>query len=225
MKRYNMIELINTIEVNPLKYAKEDFELPEIADYPDPEEWFLKWTETASRLTLNFNGIQKGSNLVDIETIDDESLQAIVAAKLSEVEFDDPDENGFVLSFDGGVVLKKDDEVLIQPSCCGDLENVENWQKVVDNRSFGWAEMWIGHPWILYKRENGVISFSDYTDANINEVKNVKIKFEVEESEFQTELGKVIQHQFRFKNRILEILKKMNINNAEKISKHMSGIE
>lgn len=220
-----MIELINTIEINPLKYSKEDFELLQIADYPDSEELFLKWTETASRLTFNFNEIQKGSNLVDIKTIDDESLQIIVAAKLSEVEFDDPDENGFVLSFDGGIVLKKDDEILIHPSCCGDIENVENWQKVVDNRSFGWAEMWIGHPWVLYKRENGVISFSDYTEININEVKNVKVRFEVEESEFQTELGKVIQHQVRFKNRILNILKKMKINHAEKISKHMSGIE
>lgn len=220
-----MIELINTIEINPLKYSKEDFELPEAVDYPDPEEYFLKLTETASRLTLNFNGIQKGSNLVDIETIDDESLQMIVAGKLSEVEFEDPDENGFVLSFDGGIVLKKDDEVLIQPSCCGDMENIENWEKVVDNRASGWAEVWIGHPWVFYKRENGIISFSDYTEANINEVKNVKIKFEVEESEFQNELGKVIQHQIRFKNRILNILEKMNIDNAERISEFMSGIK
>ncbi|WP_347217809.1 hypothetical protein [Chryseobacterium sp.] len=225
MKRYIMIELVNTIEINPLKYSKEDFELPETVDYPDPEEYFLKLTETASRLTLNFNGIQKGSNLVDIETIDDESLEMIVAAKLTEVEFDDPDEKGFVLSFDGGIVLKKDDEVLIQPSCCGDMENIENWEKVIDNRSSGWAEMWIGHPWVLYKRKNGIISFSDYTEANINEVKNVKVKFEVDESEFQNELGKVIQHQIRFKNRILNILEKMNIDNAEKISEFMSGIK
>ncbi len=220
-----MIELINTIEINPLKYSKEDFELPEIADYPDPEEYFLKFTETASRLTLNFNEIQKGSNLVNIENIDDESLETIVVAKLTEVEFDDPDERGFVLSFDGGIVLKKDDEVLIQPSCCGDMENIENWEKVIDNRSSGWAEMWIGHPWVLYKRKNGIISFSDYTEVNINEVKNVKIKFEVEETELKDELEKVMQHQIRFKNRILNILKKMNIDNAETISVFMSGIK
>ncbi|AZA92418.1 Uncharacterised protein [Chryseobacterium nakagawai] len=220
-----MIELINTIEINPLKYSKEDFELLQIADYPDSEELFLKWKETASRLTFNFNEIQKGSNLVDIKTIDDESLHIIVAAKLSEVEFDDPDENGFVLSFDGGIVLKKEDEVLIQPSCCGDIENVENWQKVADHQSAGWAEMWIGYPWVLYKRENGIISFSDYTETNFTTIENVRIRFEVEESEFTNELEKVIQHQIRFKNRILDILKKMNINNAEKISKHMSGIE
>lgn len=220
-----MIQLINTIEINPYRYTKEDFELPEIIDYPNSEELFLKWKETASRLTANSNTFQKECYLVDIKTIDDESLKTIVAAKLSEVEFDDPDEIGFVLSFDGGIVLKKDDEVLIQPSCCGDIENVENWQKVVDSRSFGWAEMWIGHPWVFYKRENGIISFSDYTEANINEVENVKTRFEVEEAEFQTELGKVIQQQIQFKNRILDILKKMNVHNAEGISTHMSGIQ
>ncbi|MDM1556279.1 hypothetical protein HX126_17065 [Chryseobacterium indologenes] len=225
MKRYNMIELINTIEINPLKYSKEDFELPEMADYPDPEEYFLKFTETASRLTLNCNEIQKGSNLVNIENIDDESLETIVVAKLTEVEFDDPDERGFVLSFDGGIVLKKDDEVLIQPSCCGDLENIENWEKVIEDRSSGWGEIWIGHPWIFYKRKNGVISFSDYTEANINDVKDVKTKFDIEESEFKDELDKVIYHQIHFKNRISDILKKMNIDNAERISSFMSGIK
>jgi hypothetical protein len=49
MKRYTMTELINTIEINPLKYSK-DFEFSGIADYPDPEEWFKY--ETASALLL-----------------------------------------------------------------------------------------------------------------------------------------------------------------------------
>ncbi|BAP29984.1 uncharacterized protein CHSO_0947 [Chryseobacterium sp. StRB126] len=220
-----MIELINTIEINPLKYSKEDFKLPQLADYPDPEELFLKWTETASRLTTNCNEFRKGSHLVNIRTIDDESLQIIVAAKLTEVEFDAPEEMGFVLSFDGGIVLKKEDEVLILPSCCGDIENIENWEKVIDNRSSEWAEMWIGHPWVFYKREKGVISFSDYTEANINDVKDVKIKFDIEESEFKDELDKVMYHQTHFKNRISDILKKMNIDNAERISAFMSGIK
>ncbi|SHM00621.1 hypothetical protein [Chryseobacterium contaminans] len=220
-----MIELINTIEINPLKYTKEDFELPEITDDPDPEEYFLKFTETASRLALNFNEIQKGSNLVNIENIDDESLETIVAAKLTEVEFYDPDERGFVLSFDGGIVVKKDDEVLIQPSCCGDLENIENWEKVLEKRSSGWTEIWIGHPWIFYKKENGIISFSDYTEANINDLEDVKTKFEVEEEDFKDELDKMIYQQVRFKNRISDILKKMNIENAKKISEFMSGIK
>lgn len=220
-----MTELINTIEINPLKYSKEDFELSGIADYPDPEEWFLKYTETASRLTLNCNEIRKGSNLVNIENIDDESLQMIVAAKLTEVEFNAPEERGFVLSFDGGIVVKKEDEVLIEPSCCGDLENIENWEKVLEKRSSGWTEIWIGHPWIFYKKENGIISFSDYTEANMNEVKDLKTKFDVKESVFQAGLEKVIHHQIRFKNRILNILKNMNIDNAETISEFMSGIK
>lgn len=38
-----MITLINVIEINPLLYTKDDFELPESSDYPDPEEWRFKW--------------------------------------------------------------------------------------------------------------------------------------------------------------------------------------
>ncbi|MGH1519976.1 hypothetical protein [Chryseobacterium sp. JK1] len=64
------MKLINTIEISPLRYSKEEFELPEISDYPNPEEWFTKWEEVVSQLNFNFETIEKRSYLVNIETID-----------------------------------------------------------------------------------------------------------------------------------------------------------
>lgn len=81
-----MIKLINVIEISPLLYAKDDYELPETSDDPDPEEWFSRWEEAASQLNFNFKIIEKGSYLADIETIDDENLQMILEERLKDFE-------------------------------------------------------------------------------------------------------------------------------------------
>lgn len=220
-----MIELINTIEINPFKYSTEEIELPSFSEYPVPEEWFMKWEETACRLNINFNTIRKGSYLADIEVIDDESLQTVIEVRLSEVDLNDPDEEIYFLPFDGGIVLKKDGEILIEPSCCGDMSNIENWQRIFEDQSSEWKDLWIGHPWVLYKRENGIISFSQYTENDIENIGNIQIRFEVEESALKAELEKVKQQQIHFKNRISGILTKKTGDNAEKLSQLMSGIQ
>ena len=217
------MKLINTIEINPLQYSKEEFELPEVSEYPDPEEWFMKWEELASKLNFNFNCIEKGSHLVDIETIVDENLQIIVDAKVKDIE-EDTEEGDFVMAFDGGITLKTDNEIVIRPTCCGDMSNTENWQNIFKNQSLEWTELWIGHPWVLYRKENGKISFSEYTEKNSSEPENIKILVEVDEAELKAELEKVIEYQINFKNRIAEMLKKMNIKNAERMAQLMAGV-
>lgn len=220
-----MIQLINTIEINLFKYSDEDFEFPEFTDYPNREEWFMKMMEVASKLNINVDTIQKGSFLVDIETIDDETLQVLIDHKLDEIDADDSEEDLLISSFDGGVVLKNNNEFLIEPNCCGDLNNIDEWQTIFENQTSEWKDIWIGHPWILYKRENGIISFSDYTEECPIVPENITIKFEIPEALLRIELQKIKQHQLNFNNRILSILEKKNINNAEKISKLMSGIK
>jgi hypothetical protein len=216
------MKLINTIEISPLRYSKEEFELPEISDYPDHEEWFIKWKGAVSQ--LNFKTIEKGSYLVDIETIDDETLKMIVEAKIEDMESEESEEDVFVMPFDGGIVLKIENDILIQPSCCCDISNIEDWKNIFKNPSSEWRDIWIGHPWVLYKTENGKVCFSEYTESNIEDIENIKIVAKVDESELKAELEKVIQHQINFKNRILSILKMMNYKYPEKVSQQLAGI-
>lgn len=223
-KVFIMITLINTIEVSPLIYAKEEYELPSIADYPDPEKWYMKWEELASKLKFNFKPIEQGSYLVDIETIDDENLKMILESKLDKIDFDDPEEVDFVMAFDGGVVLKEDDQIHIQHNCCGDRSDIQNWQDIFENHTSAWTMLWIGHPWVLYKRENGKISFSDYTESGMDDLGDIKTVVETDETELRTELEKVLQRQIHFQNRIINILKKMSIQNVQSISKMLAGI-
>lgn len=217
-----MIELINAIEVSPLKYSKEEYELPEISDYPDAEEWYRKWEEAVSKLDLGFHTIQKDSYLVDIETIDDEDLQMILETNLQEIDLEEFEDQ--IIAFDGGIVLKDNGQVLIIPTCCGDIGNIKEWQQIFENKTSDWSEIWIGHPWIFYKKENGKIQFSDYSELNIKDVTDMKPIFEVDESELKIEFEKVKQHRINFKNRIAEVLEKMNFENSERMSELMTGI-
>ncbi|UFH33395.1 hypothetical protein LNP04_06655 [Chryseobacterium sp. C-71] len=218
-----MIKLINTIEVSPLKYSKEEYELPEASDYPDADDWYRKWEEVISKLDLGFHTIKKDSYLVDIENIDEENLQMIVETNLQEIDLEKFGDE--VPIFDGGIVLKGNDKILIEPSCCGDIGNIYEWQGILDNKTSDWTDLWIGHPWIFYRKQNGRVQFSDYSDLNLKEFIDIKPIFEIDESELKIELEKVKQHQIKFKHRITEILKKMKMDNAEKISELMTGIK
>ncbi|WP_241315283.1 hypothetical protein [Chryseobacterium arthrosphaerae] len=219
-----MIKLINVIEISPLLYAKDDYELPETSDDPDPEEWFSRWEEAASQLNFNFKIIEKGSYLADIETIDDENLQMILEERLKEFEKNSEEED-LVLAFDGGVALEKNSTIYIKPTCCSDMSDLKNWQDIFTNPSEEWIMMWIGHPWVLYRKENGKISFSEYTESGEIDPGNIKTLVEVEESELKAEFEKVLQRQADFKNRISGLLKKTSIKNKERIAELLTGTD
>ncbi|MCX8531803.1 hypothetical protein [Chryseobacterium luquanense] len=217
-----MIKLINTIEVSPLKYSKEEYELPDASDYPDADDWYRKWEEVISKLDLGFHTIKKDSYLVDIETIDEENLQMILETDLQEIDLEKFEDE--VPAFAGGIVLTQNDKILIVPSCCGNIGNIEEWQRILDNKTSDWSDLWIGHPWVFYRKQNGKVQFSDYSDLNLKEFTDIKVIFEVDESELKNELDKMKKHQIKFKHRITEILKKINVENSERISELMTGL-
>lgn len=218
-----MIQLFNVIEISPLKYSKEEYELPEVSDSPNPEEWYKHWIKAVSTIDLDFHTLDGESYFVDIETIDDRNLKIILEVDLQEIDLDDFKDQ--IMPFDGGIVLKENDKILIKPTCCGDIGNIKEWQRILENESKEWSDLWIGHPFVFYKKENGKIQFSDYSDLNLNEFLDIKPIFEIDESNLRIEFEKVKQQQIKFKIKISEILKKMKIDDSERISELMTGVK
>jgi hypothetical protein len=218
-----MIQLINAIEIAPLKYKKGEHELPEVSDPPNPEEWYRKWVKAVSIIDLDFDTIDKNSYFVDIENIDDRNLKIILEIDLQEIDLDACEDQ--IMPFDGGIVLKSNDKILLKPTCCGDIGIIKEWQRILENESKEWTDLWIGHPYVFYKKENGKIQFSDYSDLNLSEFLNIEPIFEIEESNLRIELEKVTQHQINFKNKIINTLQEMNVENAERISELMIGVK
>lgn len=198
-----MIKLFNVIEIDPFRYSKEEYEIPELSSSPISKENNERWRKAISTLDLNLKPIQEGSYFVDIETIDDENLKIILKIIFENVEIEGTD---FLSSFNGGLILMKNDDVLIEPTCCSDLENLKNWQYIFENDSAEWSELWIGHPWIFYKKKNGKIQFSDYTEDMLSELENIQSVFEVDEVDLQIEINKMKERQIHFNNRVIKLL-------------------
>ena len=201
-----MIKLFNVIEINPFKYSQEDYEIPDLSDSPTSKEQDVRWRKAISTLGLHLKPIQEGSYFVDIEAIDDENLKIILKIVVKDVEIEG---NDFLSLFDGGLILMKNDVILIEPTCCVDLADLKEWEYIFENNSSDWSQLWIGHPWVFYKKESGKIQFSDYTEQMLSELENIQSVFEIDESDFQIEVIKMKEQQIQFNNRVIKLLKEI----------------
>ncbi|MEN7546988.1 hypothetical protein AAG747_03665 [Rapidithrix thailandica] len=77
-------------------------------------------------------------------------------------------------SISGGIVVKMEDEFPIEPTCCGDLGNLLEWENIFKEGTEKWQPLWIGHPWIFYRKTNNKIEFSDYFETNIEALGKVQ---------------------------------------------------
>lgn len=216
------MKLINVIEIYPLKYSREESELPDSSDFPDSDIWYREWEKAVSRLNFNFSPIDKDTYFIDIEMIDDENLEIILEVNLKEINPEETED--MMTAFDGGIVLIEEDKTWVLPTCCGDIGNIKEWKKILEDKTEEWNELWIGHPWIFYKKVKGKIQLSGYSDISIKDSKNIQTLIEVDELKLKTELEKAEKQQINFKNRISKILENLEIKNFDRISEILTGM-
>jgi FtsZ-binding cell division protein ZapB len=82
-----------------------------------------------------------------------------------------------------------------------------------------WQQIWIGHPWIFYRRVNGSVEISDYSNLNLEDFKDIKAVHTLPENELAEEVKKIRRVQNNFTEKVRAVLTKMNVANADDISK------
>ena len=183
------MKLINTIEINPFDYRNAEYESPNVSLSEFPEQWNEFWRRCLSDKNLgNLCAIRKGSWLVDIETINDNELEEILRNELNKIGLEDFKDRVSIIC--GGIVVEEGDDLLIEPTCCGDIGNIVEWEGIFESESNDWTQLWIGHPWLFYRKENGYVEFSDYTDLNLEDFKDIKSKFQFLEEALKKGAGK-----------------------------------
>jgi hypothetical protein len=216
------MQLINTIEISPYDFSNKEYEYPNGSSIKFPDEWNQFWKKCISDKNLgHLESIRKGSYLVDIRTVNDNELVEILKSELKDVELSDYDEQ--VSGMCGGIVLEENNTIYIEPSCCGDIGNIKEWESIFESELTKWNQLWIGHPWIYYRKDNKIIEFSNYTESNPEDFKENEILIRVSQLELEIELRKAREQQNNFEFRIRHTLEKMGIVNAEQISKLMTG--
>ena len=131
------MKLINTIEVAPYDYAKNEYKLPNKTSALAPSEWKEFWLKCLTDSNLGgLKSIHEGSYLVDIETLKIEEITEILKKELQNIEFNDFADQ--VEHLCGGVAIELGGEIIIEPSCCGDLGNLSGWENICDSEIGVW---------------------------------------------------------------------------------------
>ena len=221
------MEFILAIELSPVDYSKNDYQSPDGTFSEFPNEWNDYWLKCLSDSNLgHLFAIKKGSFLVDINTIDETALEEIIKLELSKYDEDELSTIDFeeqLIGLCGGIVIKENNQLLIKPNCCGDLENLNEWKNIFVNDSNDWTHLWIGHPWIFYRKGNGIIEFSNYSDANLEDFHDIHPVITLSELEMKIEFNKITQQHDSFEMKIRKILENMSIKNSHSIAKILSG--
>ena len=217
------MRLINTIEINPYDFCDQEYAYPNDTTDNAAEAWDQFWRKCISDKNLGgLTAIIKGLYLVDISTINQDELEEILKRILNKV--DPTDVADQVIAIIGGIVLEADNQIYINPSCCGDISNIGEWEAIFNNKPDEWHKLWIGHPWIYYRKHNGMIEFSDYCDLSPEDFKDTKVLVSVSEADLQQEVERVKTQQLSFRDSIRNTLDKMGIEDAGPISQILSGI-
>jgi hypothetical protein len=67
---------------------------------------------------------------------------------------------------DGGLALRTDSEVLVEPTCCSDLGTLADWREAAGYRRPEWTMLWIGHPWLSVRFEGGFLVLSELHESD-----------------------------------------------------------
>ncbi|MBO9205431.1 MULTISPECIES: hypothetical protein [Niastella] len=216
------MQLIHTIEIPPYNLANEKYDMPNGSHYELPEEWYQYWKNCLSEKNLGrLEPIRKTSHLVNIETINDDELEEILMLKLNDME--SPIEDAYKM--DGGIALKENTKLYIEPQCCGDVGNILGWEEISGSDENQWHHLWIGHPLVYYRRMNGSVEFSTYVEPGPSAGIDFEVMVSISEQELKTELIKIRKLHNEFEHRIRKTLDKMGVAHSEEISKIMTGNE
>jgi len=157
--------------------------------------------------------------LFDISKFTDEDIDKLIVENIKGKNIGELEDELHNLL--GGIVITRDEKIMLVPNCCGDLSNIYSWEEIKSNKSKKWTQLWIGHPWVFYRRSNGIIEMSDYFDDDNPSINFENIKFSITDEQLKTQLKQVRKTQETFQKRLSENLKLRKIKDYEKVAERM----
>ena len=159
-------------------------------DFTIYSDRFQEWIGTEwvlEKFKKNIYKTDEYNRELSIRDFDEELISLIVDDYIKEIN-NEVDEN-FWTSFEGGLLISYG-EARLGYTCCNDFSsNLREWRQVLLDQNLSWTDIWVGHPWIYYKIEEGFIVFSDYTE----EENLIKELFRVEFDVFKFDLQKMLK--------------------------------
>jgi len=147
------IELIPVLKFEPFDFGADDRSMPSRPYQEMPEEWYRFWLDSlADSGITGLVPVERGSWHVPTSEFTDPAL----LRRVLEVIFQNLTEAGLSIDLEcmpllGGIALRCQSQVLVEPGCCADLSDLAGWRKAVDYRQAEWQSASSGHPWVLVR--------------------------------------------------------------------------
>ena len=119
----------------------------------------------------------------------------------------------------GGIVLKQENQVIIEPMCCTDLGDIDNWLEIESAPNNAWGMLWIGHPWVYYRKMGDTIEFSNY----IENVENAIPKYQLNLAELYAALEKIMLEREQFIKRVQHALEQLKVEDSIEMAQSITG--
>lgn len=201
-----MTLLIPVLELTPGSYSKRERQIPEGSIAENPAGWFRYWAESLGDAGIHgLTPWTPGSWFVTLDQFHDPGLlRSVILEAEPDIAVVDLEEVG---ALSGGHVLSHDGTTLL-PGCCGDLSNLEAWQRAAIDSNDSWAMLWIGHPW-TFVRSSGdllrIVEPNEQQDADgLNEVMSVS------RTALLDAIGCALDARNRFAERLLPVVQAFN---------------
>jgi len=145
------IELMPVVKFEPFNFGADDRSMPPRPYQEMPEEWYRYWLDSlADSGITGLMPVERGSWHVPTREFTDPAL----LRRVLELIFQNLSKAGFSIDLEcmpllGGIALRCQSQVLIEPGCCADLGDLAGWRKAADYRQLEWQSVSNGHPWVL----------------------------------------------------------------------------
>jgi hypothetical protein len=223
VKSLNSVELIPVVELEPFAFATSDRKHPSSTGPDEPQEWSQYWYDAlADSGVVGLTPLRPGSWHVPVAAF----TNPVVLGQFLEVEIrrsdgiealTDPDQWS---TLSGGLALCSGGEVLIEPTCCGDLGNLSDWRNAVVYRQADWMMVWIGHPWVSVRFDLDQLIFSEPHESNPSNARWAISPEILDKAVTNAEVELEV-----FARRLHSNLTEMGVLEANPVARKMAGLE
>jgi hypothetical protein len=166
LSRLDGLDLLPVLEFDPAEYRDPDREPPGVNTDADAAAYQRYWYDSlADAGIVGLNSLNESSYVSIRDVIEATTLARLAATRIDRPyarprigEFVELDHLG---PLGGGYVLRSWGKIKAWPGCCSDLGNLSSWESARAYRGESWEMVWIGHPWISVRFDEGRLILSE----------------------------------------------------------------
>jgi hypothetical protein len=215
------IELIPAVELAPFDFAADGRSAPSGAYADMPEAWSRYWRDALADSGIGgLAPLHEASWYVPTSVFTDAALLGNVLEVIFRNLPDQADMSDR-MPLTGGLALRcRSEDVLIEPSCCGDLGNLADWRDVVGYRRSEWRMLWIGHPWLSVRYQAPGLIVSEP-----HESEDPTARWSVDPEALRAAVDAAETELARFAGQIAEALPSTDAAHSRLLGRRLAGLD